>query len=215
VLDTVLSKLSSPRTARLRQLIQAIADFYADPGNRRGLLGTALLLCYGGGIVMFGVHYTLRRECGPPINAGWHWLLDSTIGFVALTPLLVVLLPVVTAMVNRWTGTEGARPRLAPYSVVVGVIFALATVPGPWAHDRLAGRGRPLARLATSFFGEDAAALAHNARGLEHSMVSEGLLQLGVGLPVYIALSALALALARVTIDGLTARVRLAVSTRA
>jgi hypothetical protein len=55
-------------------------------------------------------------------------------------------------------------------------------------HDKLAAENRPLARMATAFFGQDPAALAHNAHGIEHSMISEGLVQLAVGLPVYITL---------------------------
>jgi hypothetical protein len=185
MLRTISLRLQS---ARLPELTVAARDFYADRRSRLSLLIGAPLLCYGGGAVMFEVHYGIRRECGPAINAAWHWLLDSTIGFIALTPLLAVLLPAAAIMVNRRTGGALAVPRLGPHALLVGAGFALATAPGPFVHDKLASEHRPLARMATAFFGQDPAALAHNAHGLEHSMISEGLVQLAVGLPVYVTL---------------------------
>lgn len=193
------------KSPRLRHLTTALTTFYADRRARHTLVTVALLLCYGGGTVMFGVHYTIRRECGPPINAGWHWLLDSTIGFVALTPLLIVGLPAMAAVLRRG-GARGWSSAVGIYSVLVGSAFAVATAPGPYVHDRLAGQGRPLARLATSIFGEDATAMAHNMHGLQHSMISEGLVQVTVGLPVYIALTWLALRLAQVSSGALDRR---------
>jgi hypothetical protein len=192
-----------PALSRLRQLTATMTGFYNDRSSRASLLASALLLCYGGGIVMFVVHYVVRRECGPPINAGWHWLLDSTIGFVALTPLLAVLLPA-AAMLLRWrTGTPPTRPAVGPYSVLVGAAFAVATAPGPFVHNLIVGAGRPLARLATVVFGVDQVALAHNAHAVEHSAVSEGIVQLAVGLPLYIALTYLAISMVRSVAVGL------------
>jgi hypothetical protein len=121
--------------------------------------------------------------------------MDSTIGFVALTPLLAVLLPAIAFLLNRRLGGVLTAPKPGPYALLVGTGFALATAPGPFVHDLLAGNGRPLARLATSFFGQDPAALVHNAHGVAHSMVGEGLVQLAVGLPVYITLTWLAVSL--------------------
>jgi hypothetical protein len=192
-----------PDLSRVRQLIATMTGFYTDRSSRASLLASTLLLCYGGGIVMFVVHYVVRRECGPAINAGWHWLLDSTIGFVALTPLLAVLLPTAATILHRRTGTPPSRPAVGPYSVLVGAAFAVATAPGPFVHDRIAGAGRPLARLATVVFGEDQAALAHNAHAVEHSAVSEGIVQLAVGLPLYIALTYLAISMVRSVAVGL------------
>jgi len=186
-----------PVLSRVRQLTATMTDFYTDRSSRASLLATALLLCYGGGIVMFVVHYVVRRECGPAINAGWHWLLDSTIGVVALTPLLAVLLPAAATILRRRTGTPPGRPPVGPYSVLVGAVFAVATAPGPFVHNLIAGAGRPLARLAVVVFGEDPAALAHNAHAVEHSAVSEGVVQLAVGLPLYIALTYVAFSMAR------------------
>jgi hypothetical protein len=192
-----------PALPRVRQLTATMTGFYTDRSGRASLVASALLLCYGGGIVMFVVHYVVRRECGPAINAGWHWLLDSTIGFVALTPLLAVLLPAAAAILRRRTGTPPSRPAVGPYSVLVGAAFAVATAPGPFVHNLIAGAGRPVARLATVVFGEDQAALAHNAHAVEHSAVSEGIVQLAVGLPVYIALTYVAISMVRSVAVGL------------
>lgn len=191
-----------PALSRVRQVTATMTGFYTDRSSRASLLASALLLCYGGGIVMFIVHYVVRRECGPAINAGWHWLLDSTIGFVALTPLLAVLLPAAATILRR-AGTPLSRPAVGPYSALVGSAFALATAPGPYVHNLIAGAGRPLARLATVVFGEDPAALAHNAHAVEHSAVSEGIVQLAVGLPLYIALTYVAISMVRSVAVGL------------
>jgi hypothetical protein len=180
-----------------------MTGFYTDRSSRGSLLASALMLCYGGGIVMFVVHYVIRRECGPAINAGWHWLLDSTIGFVALTPLLAVLLPAAAMILHRRTGTPPTRPAVGPYSVLVGAVFAVATAPGPFVHNLIAGAGRPLAQLATVVFGEDQAALAHNAHAVEHSAVSEGIVQLAVGLPLYVAFTYVAISMVRSVAVGL------------
>lgn len=187
--------------SRPGSLAASLTRFYADRGNRRALITAALLLCYGGGVVMFEVHYNIRRECGPPINAVWHWLLDSTIGFLALSPLLAVLLPAASIALDRVRPGRATPSGVLPRALLIGSAFALATTPGPYVHDLLASQGRPLARLATAVFGQDAAAMAHNAHGLEHSMLSEGLIQLAVGLPVYIVLTALALTVTRAALN--------------
>ncbi|MDT4991113.1 MAG: hypothetical protein QOH97_1005 [Actinoplanes sp.] len=192
-----------PPLSRVRQLTATMTGFYTDRSSRGSLLASALMLCYGGGIVMFVVHYVIRRECGPAINAGWHWLLDSTIGFVALTPLLAVLLPAAAMILHRRTGTPPTRPAVGPYSVLVGAVFAVATAPGPFVHNLIAGAGRPLAQLATVVFGEDQAALAHNAHAVEHSAVSEGIVQLAVGLPLYVAFTYVAISMVRSVAVGL------------
>jgi hypothetical protein len=57
----------------------------------------------------------------------------------------------------------------------------------------VAGRGTPLPRLATRVFGEDPRVAATGLHVVEHSRPSEVLLQLSVGLPVYIALAAVSL----------------------
>src|SRR4051812_43873973 len=105
-----------PALSRVRQLTATMTGFYTDWSSRASLLASALLLCYGGGIVMFVVHFVVRRGCGPAINAGWHWLLASTIGFVALPPLRAVLLPAAATILRRRTGTPPSRPAVGPYS---------------------------------------------------------------------------------------------------
>ena len=83
------------------------------------------------------------------------------------------------------------------YVLLVGTLFTLVSGPGPLLHNAIAGQGTPLANLATDVFGEDADIAARNMHAMEHSAFTEGLLQVAVGLPVYLTLTWLAIRLVR------------------
>ena len=173
-------RLRGPSTQLVRRGIGELRSYYGIRRNRLRLVATALTLLYVGGAAMFWLHAIHRGEAGPDIAHSWHWLLDSTLGLVGLGPVLVVLLPLAHRL-------SGRRDRVEP--LIVGAIFAMVTTPGPVFHNIIAGKGTPLARLATDVVGRDPQVAASHTHVVEHSMVSEALLQLAVGLPVYVALA--------------------------
>lgn len=179
-------------TARLA----ALRTFYSRAEGWLALAVSAVFLTYGGGAVMFWLHAIERGERGPAISDWSHWLLDSTLGFVALSPVLFFVVPF-----GAWAGgrqaTRGDRRRLWVYIVVVGTLFALMTGPGPLLHNAVAGAGTPVAGLAMRVFGHDAAVAERSMHAMEHSPLTEGLLQVAVGVPVYIGLTWLALCVVR------------------
>ncbi|HXF36243.1 MAG TPA: hypothetical protein VNO17_03565 [Actinomycetota bacterium] len=170
---------------------QGIRAFYARPLAWVALLVTSASLAYAGGGVMFWLHAIQRGEAGPPIADVWHWLFDSTLGFLALSPALFLILPGALAAVHR-VGVQGSRASSAVYVALVGVVFGVVTGPGPFLHDVLVGRGTPLARLAVAVFGRDPAVAARHVEA--HSTLSEMALQVLVGTPVYVATALLSLA---------------------
>jgi len=173
-------------------LIDVVRCFYARPIAWVALFVSAAFLTYGGGAVMFWFHAIVRGEAGPAIQNVHHWLLDSTLGFVALTPVLGLILPLAV-----WHAGGTAEPRSAVrlwvYVAATAAIFTVFTGPGPLLHDAVAGAGTPLARIATRVFGEDSGAVTHGMHASSRSPVIEGILQLCVGLPVYLASTWLAL----------------------
>ena len=76
-------------------------------------------------------------------------------------------------------------------------MFTLVTGPGPLLHNSIAGHGTWLADLATVVFGHDAETAERNMHAMERSHLTEGLLQIAVGLPVYVALAWLGLRLVK------------------
>jgi hypothetical protein len=172
--------------------IESVAAFYRRPVAWAALLVSSLLLTFGGGAVMFWFHAILRGEQGPAIGDLHHWLLDSSLGFVALTPVLGLILPLGVQMV----GVAG-RAGLRAYVATVAVLFTLTTGPGPFLHNLVAGAGTPLARLATDLFGHDTAVAARNMHVHDRSPVTEGVFQILLGLPVYLFCTWLALRLVR------------------
>lgn len=181
--------------ATTRQGVSALVDFYRRPVAWVALVVTAAVLTFGGGAVMFWFHAVFRGEQGPAIGDFHHWALDSTLGFVALTPVLAVIVPL-----GVWAaGSRDPRGRLGlrVYVISVAVLFTLTTGPGPFLHNLVAGSGTPLAGLATDLFGHDAAVAARNMHVHDRSPFAEGLLQLVVGLPVYLLGTWLALAVVR------------------
>ena len=144
---------------------------------------------------MFWLHAILRGEAGPAIDNVHHWLLDSTLGFIALTPVLAVIVPLAA-----WrASTDGRRPD-SGYILATATVFTAFTGPGPLLHNLVAGAGTPLANLATRIFGENAAVAMRSMHAPSRSPLSEGLLQLCVGFPVYVVCCWLALRCVRLAI---------------
>ena len=184
---------------RLAWWAEVVRAFYRRPIAWAGLLVTSALLTFGGGAVMFWFHAVVRGEQGPAIADSHHWLLDSTLGFVALTPVLAVIVPLAVWAAGR-PGGGRAAPRV--YVAAVAVLFTVTTGPGPFLHNVVAGEGTPLAQVAIGVFGEDERVSMRNMHVHERSPVGEGLLQLAVGLPVYLACTWLALVLVRAACRG-------------
>jgi hypothetical protein len=193
-MNAATMKLRASETRRAAA--QGIRAFYARPIGWFALIATSILLAYGGGGAMFWFHAIYRGEAGPAINNWWHWAFDSTLGFVALTPALFLILPGALWALGK-THIASERMRAAAYVVLVGVLFGVATGPGPLFHDTLVGRDAPLGRLAVRIFGFDPGAAAHVAGAHSHSFVTEGFLQIVVGVPVYMVAGLLALAVVR------------------
>lgn len=179
----------------LRQVGPALGHFYRRPLAWLALLVTSAVLTFGGGAVMFWFHAVFRGEHGPEIGDVHHWFLDSSLGFVALTPVLALIVPL-----GVWAASAVDSPRrtgLRAYVVSVAVLFTLTTGPGPFLHNQIAGAGTPLARLATAVFGQNAGVAARNMHAHDRSPVAEGFLQIVVGLPVYLLGTWLALEIVR------------------
>jgi hypothetical protein len=117
--------------------LRALTGYYRDPLSWLILAVTTVVLCYGGGLVLFWYHSVELGEGGPQISWLAHWVLDSTFGFVALTPVLALILPA-AAWTARWLA--GSRPILPwLYAALAGLLFALVTTPGPIAHASSSG----------------------------------------------------------------------------
>jgi hypothetical protein len=173
---------------RVRNAGRALRSFYAEPVAWVALVITSGVLAYAGGAVMFWFHAIYRGEQGPAISPWYHWLLDSSLGFFGLTPALFLILPAALWILQRTR--QGSRlANTGRYVAVVGAIFAAVTGPGPVLHDLIAGRGTWVARSAQTLFGVDPS-VAHRPE-VVHSLVSESLWQVALGIPVYIALACL------------------------
>jgi hypothetical protein len=162
-------------------VVRAFAAFYRDPVAWVALLVTSLLLCYVGGAAMFYIHAIYFNEGGPAISPYLHWALDSTFGFIALTPIVAVLLPVSTWLVRR-------LPKWS-FALVFGLLFAIVTIPGPLAHDLFVARGTPIAVVVTHYMGDPTVVMpppAHYSTALKMAHQFLG------GLPVYLVLSTVA-----------------------
>ena len=183
---------------------QGIRSFYARPLGWTALIITSLVLAYGGGGVMFWFHAIYRGEAGPPINDWYHWFFDSSLGFIALTPALFLIMPAALWALER-AKIASDRMRSMAYVLLVGVLFGVATGPGPLFHDTLVGRTAPLGRLAHRIFGTDPSVAARAAEAHSHSAVVEGLLQVAVGVPVYIVTGLIAMTIVRTIAQRRTA----------
>jgi hypothetical protein len=194
VVRSRLTWLTFTDTADTSKKTRALAPFrayYRRPWSLLTLNLAALLLCYGGGAIMFWFHAYFRGERGPAINPWLHWMLDSTLGFIGLAPALLVLIPLAAyvAAAKGWKAwwVQGA---------LVGVAFAFMTGPGPMVHDRLVGEHGPIGQWAVTTFGSDPGIVARNLRAHEHNQLLEGVYQVAFGLVVYVLLAWVALAVA-------------------
>lgn len=178
------SSIDGHRHRRNGSFLKAVRAFYSRPLAWAAMIAVSAALAFGGGGLMFWLHAIYRAERGPAIAHGQHWLLDSTLGFVALTPVVFVLLPAaLRALGSKQEKLRGRR--LGFFVATVGTLFALVTGPGPLLHNTLVGQGTPLADAATSVFGHDPAIAAHNEHAKEQSALSSGVLQVAVGVPAY------------------------------
>jgi hypothetical protein len=179
-----------------RAAIAGIRAFYSRPLGWMALVVTAVFLAYGGGGAMFWFHAIYRGEAGPPINDWYHWFFDSTLGFIALAPALFLILPAALWALDQMR-VASRRLRAVTYVILVGVLFGVATGPGPLFHDTLVGRTAPLGKAAVRIFGHDPEVAARMAGAHPHSVVTEGIWQVVVGVPVYAIAGLLALATIR------------------
>ncbi|MFD0742640.1 hypothetical protein ACFQ1L_13130 [Phytohabitans flavus] len=172
---------------------RAYVTFYRDPASRLALLVTAITMCYAGGIAMFWFHAIYLDEGGPAISWVVHWLLDSSFAFVALTPALALIMPFAVWVARS---VAPASNHLIPwlYAAVAGTAFALATTPGPLAHDLVVGRGTWVADQVTQAMGDPSAPLPPTA---DYPPLAAMAQQLGAGVPLYVALMALTVILLR------------------
>jgi hypothetical protein len=173
-----------------------LLDFYRDPLAWFGVFVSTLILAYAGGAVMFILHAVVLGEQGPAISPVAHWALDSTLGFVGLGPAVALIVPLA-----GWITTPGAGVAVRPggFATVGGVLFALATAPGPIAHDLLVGRGTYLANKATVLLGGTVHA-GHAAAGDSIPQALSIGLQVAVGVPTYVLLVWVALRAVRAVV---------------
>ncbi|MGH9211018.1 MAG: hypothetical protein ACRD2C_10090 [Acidimicrobiales bacterium] len=188
------------REWRPRILVAAIREFYAEPGSWLALATCSLVLTYGGGALMFWFHAIYLGEGGPAISPWLHWLLDSTAGFVGLTPAIALILPV-AAWLATPTGSRPRTPRstFARRALLGGGLLAVVTAPAPLLHDALIGRGTWLADHVTDLLGNGPRPRS------EHQHVPalvEMARQVGFGVPTYVVLTAIALLAVGVTRTG-------------
>lgn len=170
----------------LRMGVRNLIGYYRDPLSWKVLAITSVVLCYLGGLVLFWFHSVELGEGGPQIAWYAHWLLDSTFGFIALTPALVLILPLSTWMAQSLAGSARMVPWL--HAAVGGVLFALVTTPGPIAHDHLVGRGTYIAARVTDLIGDPTAPLTPVT---DYPPVVTMSQQLGAAMPLYLVLMGL------------------------
>ena len=192
VYDPTETQVIGPFAVRPRALVRFYVDYYRAPLAWFGLLVTLLVVAYAGGAVMFILHAGVLGELGPAISPVEHWVLDSTLGFVGLAPVVALIVPVAGWAAARVAGA--VRP--LPYALVGGILFALAAGPGPIAHDLLVGRGTWLANRVTDLLGGPVAAAPHVHGDTVSQTLSIGA-QLAVGVPTYVLLMWASLTLVR------------------
>lgn len=184
------------RTAAAKTWRQVLRAFYSRPLAWGAAISVSATLSYVGGAIMFWLHAIYRGEQGPAIDHWQHWLLDSTLGFIALTPLVLLLLPTVLWVMGSHGRTHRGI-RVGLYVAAVGTVFALVTGPGPLLHNTIAGAGTPLANAATDVFGYDPDIARQHAHAPERSVFTEGVLQVAVGVPAYSLLTLISVLIVR------------------
>jgi hypothetical protein len=182
-----------------RRATTSYLTFYRDPVAWVAVAVNAVILCYVGGLAMFWFHAIHLAEGGPAISWYAHWLLDSTFGFLALTPALVLLMPPAIAAARALVGQ--ATPGLVPWMFVAifGFLFAVVTMPGPIAHNMFVGRGTWIANEATKLVGDPSAT---PPPAVHYPILADMTQQLGAGIPVYIVLTGVSLLLVRAVLGA-------------
>jgi hypothetical protein len=176
-----------------RAAVRGLVDYYRRRTAWLSLVVTSIALCYVGGAAMFWFHAVALNEGGPAISWYAHWLLDSTVGFIALTPALFLILPFATWAAVHLAGERvGRRPLF--YVAITGFLFALLTVPGPLVHDLLVARGTWLANTATQLIGDPSRVLPP---GHQYPLAADLTSQFGFGVPTYVLMAAVALGIVR------------------
>lgn len=180
----------APTAVQDLPLSAAIRVFYSDRIAYAIVLLCGVVVGYAGGAVMFWFHSIYLNEGGPAISPWLHWFIDSTVGFLALTPVLAVVLPAaawLTAKGERRTGS-------LRYAVVAGTLLALIAMPAPIIHDEFIGRGTWMAAQITDLWGQ-----GHHptGRAREVSVVVALQQQLAAGIPIYVAVLWLTVAVSR------------------
>jgi len=176
-----------------RPHIAALRTFYRDRIAWLALVTTSVMVCYVGGALMFWYHAVALGEGGPAISWYAHWLLDSTFAFIGLTPALFLIIPFAAWAADRLAGQDLSRiPWL--YTAIAGGLFAVATVPGPIAHDLIVGRGTWIANKITALAGDPSAALTP---AKDYPIVVEMSQQLGAAVPTYLVTVAVSLLVVR------------------
>jgi len=164
-----------------------VLDYYRDPLAWFALVGTTALLTYGGGAVMFWFHAIYLGEAGPSLIPVMHWLVDSTLGFAALAPALLLLIPVALRKAER--PQTGVVPPWR-FAILAGAAFAIITAPGPLIHDAAVGQGKWLAvhitLVLTKLLGNWVFRKPAAGPVTEVPPLANLLLQVDVGLPTYV-----------------------------
>lgn len=180
-LATALGRLA--RVLRPGRVDRLLRNFYRTGLAWRGFLVTLALLAYGGGAVLFYFHAIVLGEKGPAISPVEHWLLDSTLGFIGLSPAVFLIVPLAA---HAAMGTSDGPDRVGrgPYALLGGAMFALATAPGPLLHNLIVGRGTWAADHVTTLLTGSTAPPPAEPDSIPPLVDMS--LQVLVGLPTYI-----------------------------
>jgi len=183
----------------VRGMGSLVREFYRDPVAWAGLAVCTLVLTYGGGAIMFWFHAIYLGEGGPAISPYLHWALDSTAGFLGLTPAIAVIIPLAawTAMEPGPGGARLGRVRPGLFALVAGVLLALVTAPAPIFHDNFLARGTWLGEHITHMWGGPQYVSAHVHQEVEAGPWFEMGQQVVAGIPTYVPLMFVGLMLVR------------------
>jgi hypothetical protein len=189
-----------PTIAPTRYLAAVIRDFYGDPLAWLGLAICTVILTYIGGASMFWFHAMYLGEGGPAISPWLHWGLDSSAGFLGLTPFIAVIIPIAawTAMLPGPGEITIGHVRAFRFALVGGVLLALVTAPAPLFHDTFLARGTWLADHITERWGGPEYLTGHVHHRDEGTPLISMVQQIGWGIVTYVPLMLVALTAVRV-----------------
>jgi hypothetical protein len=181
---------------RLSTSVAAVRDFYSKPVAWFGLLVCGIGLAYGGGAVLFWFHSVYLGEGGPAISPWMHWLVDSSAGFLGLTPVIALMLPLAVWLATSpsHSARAGRRPEHAARQHRTTAL----------AHDALIGRGTWLAARITELLGGDYQPTGHPRHASVLVRMAE---QVTVAVPTYAVFTALGLLALRRAMGGRFLRV--------